>query len=76
MSLIHTKDDGLDGLGPVPPQDHGPPQPRHARTPAEFVVLLRRLKGWSALTYRELEHKSREAMVLPAAQHHRRRARP
>ncbi|MEG8275806.1 NB-ARC domain-containing protein [Streptomyces sp. AHA2] len=31
------------------------PSPETARTPEEFVRLLRRLRAWSELTYRELE---------------------
>ncbi|GCB49297.1 NB-ARC domain-containing protein [Streptomyces sp. NL15-2K] len=31
------------------------PSPDEARTPEEFVRLLRRLRAWSELTYRELE---------------------
>ncbi|MBW5420046.1 hypothetical protein GKQ77_00405 [Streptomyces sp. BG9H] len=33
--------------------------PQHARTPEDFIRLLRRLRAWSELTYRELEVRAR-----------------
>ncbi|MCX5204110.1 hypothetical protein OG897_21995 [Streptomyces sp. NBC_00237] len=42
------------------------PDPRGARTPAEFVSLLHALKEWSGLTYRELTTRAEAAGdVLP-----------
>jgi hypothetical protein len=42
------------------------PDPRGARTPAEFVSLLHALKEWSGLTYRELTaHAEAACDVLP-----------
>ncbi|WP_320776473.1 hypothetical protein [Streptomyces sp. CRN 30] len=38
----------------------GGPDPRVARTPAEYVALLRRLKDGSGLTYRQLERRAAE----------------
>jgi hypothetical protein len=39
--------------------DHGLPEPCQARTESDFVALLRRLKDWSGLTYRQLETRAR-----------------
>ncbi|MEV5748170.1 LamG domain-containing protein [Actinoallomurus sp. NPDC052308] len=42
------------------------PDPREARSAADFVAQLRRLKAWSGLTYRELEKAAgRHGYVLP-----------
>ncbi len=38
---------------------HGVPEPCRARTGSEFVGLLRHLKEWSGLTYRQLELRAR-----------------
>jgi tetratricopeptide (TPR) repeat protein len=47
------------GRGPAP-------DPRGAQTPAGFIALLRELKSWSGLTYRQLERQaSRAGAVLP-----------
>ncbi|MBC6458207.1 LamG-like jellyroll fold domain-containing protein [Actinomadura sp. HBU206391] len=40
------------------PLDTFQPDPDGARTAAEFVALLRSLKGWSGLTYRQLETRA------------------
>ncbi|MEV4938281.1 RICIN domain-containing protein [Streptomyces zaomyceticus] len=42
------------------------PDPREARTPAEFLALLQALKDWSGLTYRELSARAESrGDVLP-----------
>ncbi|WP_406133283.1 hypothetical protein [Streptomyces zaomyceticus] len=42
------------------------PDPREARTPAEFLALLQTLKDWSGLTYRELSARAEtRGEVLP-----------
>ncbi|MFG2896495.1 hypothetical protein ACGFZH_05455 [Streptomyces zaomyceticus] len=42
------------------------PDPREARTPAEFLALLQALKDWSGLTYRELSARAEgRGDVLP-----------
>lgn len=42
------------------------PDPREARTPAEFLALLQALKDWSGLTYRELSSRAEtDGDVLP-----------
>ncbi|MFJ8856137.1 RICIN domain-containing protein [Streptomyces sp. NPDC102437] len=37
------------------------PDPRAARTPAEFVAMMRQLRNWADLSFRTLERKAREA---------------
>ncbi|WP_329493905.1 helix-turn-helix transcriptional regulator [Kitasatospora herbaricolor] len=45
-----------------------PPGPEGARTPAEFVAAMRRLRRWSGLSFRELERRATAARdVLPRA---------
>jgi hypothetical protein len=46
----------------VPDRD-GRPDPAAARTPAEFVEALRRLKRWAGLGYRQLEKRGTAAGV-------------
>lgn len=42
------------------------PDPRGARTPAEFLARLQALKDWSGLTYRELSARAESGGdVLP-----------
>ncbi|MFJ7265020.1 RICIN domain-containing protein [Streptomyces globosus] len=42
--------------------------PKDARTPAEFVATMRRLRSWADLSYRQLERKAEDAGdVLPRA---------
>ncbi|MEU9284363.1 XRE family transcriptional regulator [Streptomyces sp. NPDC048275] len=36
----------------------GAPKPDQARTPADFIAALRKLRTWSELTYRQLEQKA------------------
>ncbi|MER7791614.1 RICIN domain-containing protein [Streptomyces sp. NPDC097640] len=44
------------------------PDPKAARTAAEFVVAMRQLRSWSDLSYRQLERKAEAAGdVLPRA---------
>ncbi|MEU8194578.1 RICIN domain-containing protein [Microbispora amethystogenes] len=44
------------------------PQPQTAATPAEFVTQMRRLRAWSACSYRDLERRAAAAGdVLPRA---------
>ncbi|MFF1959878.1 hypothetical protein ACFVWX_23245 [Streptomyces sp. NPDC058220] len=51
-----------------PGVESGPPQPRDADTPAQFVAVMRQLRQWAHLSYRELEKRA-EAVgeVLPRA---------
>ncbi|MEV4620649.1 helix-turn-helix domain-containing protein [Asanoa sp. NPDC049573] len=37
------------------------PRPEQARTAAEFIDMLRALKEWSGLSYRDLERQARSA---------------
>lgn len=44
------------------------PDPKDARTPAEFTATMRRLRSWADLSYRQLERKAQDAGdVLPRA---------
>lgn len=43
------------------PDDHTPPRPETASTPAEFVQALRGLRRWSGLTYRQLAARAAAA---------------
>ncbi|AXE28238.1 hypothetical protein C0216_32685 (plasmid) [Streptomyces globosus] len=44
------------------------PDPKDARTPAEFVAAMRRLRSWADLSYRQLERRAEDAGdVLPRA---------
>lgn len=48
--------------------DEQPPDPRRARTPAEFVLVMRVMKDRSGLTYRQLAvHAEEHGDVLPAS---------
>jgi hypothetical protein len=48
------------------PSESSVPDPETARTTAEFIHQLRRLKAWSGLTYRQLERRAGEhGDVLP-----------
>ncbi|MER0477439.1 RICIN domain-containing protein [Streptomyces sp. Edi2] len=48
--------------------DEQPPDPRRARTPAEFVVVMRLMKDRSGLTYRQLAvHAEERGDALPAS---------
>ncbi|MFD4814563.1 hypothetical protein [Streptomyces sp. NPDC058418] len=51
-----------------PGVESGPAQPRGADTPAQFVAVMRQLRQWAHLSYRELEKRA-EAVgeVLPRA---------
>ncbi len=61
VSIISTSDDSLL-------EAHLPPQPGDAKSAAEFVELLRRLKAWSGLSYRDLERQARaHGASLPAS---------
>ncbi|WP_413230077.1 helix-turn-helix domain-containing protein [Kitasatospora herbaricolor] len=59
--------DGLPRLV-TPPVGDGGPDPAAALTAAQFVALMRALRAWSGLSYRELERRASAAGdVLPRA---------
>ncbi|MFG2002759.1 helix-turn-helix domain-containing protein [Spirillospora sp. NPDC048911] len=45
----------------VSEKDPERPTPRHAATPADFVAVMRQLKSWTGLSFRQLERQAAQA---------------
>lgn len=58
VAWVGHVEQGNDLTGDVMGGEPAAPEPFGVRTEAEFVALLRQLKNWSGLTYRQLERRA------------------